>query len=81
MIPAHDLWDDALCAQVGIELFFPGKGESATPAKRVCRACPVQERCLEWALSVPVWMDQDGVYGGLSPRQRRTLRAQRREAA
>jgi WhiB family redox-sensing transcriptional regulator len=63
--------DDALCAQTDPELFFPEKGGTTAPAKRVCRACPVRPECLEWALDAD---ERFGVLGGLSPRERRRLR-------
>jgi WhiB family redox-sensing transcriptional regulator len=51
--------------------FFPGRGESAAPAKEVCRRCPVRSPCLEFALEY----DVSGVWGGTSERQRRQLLA------
>ena len=43
------LQDRARCAEVGGDVFFPGKGEPCEPAKRICRACEVREPCLEYA--------------------------------
>lgn len=64
----------ALCAQVDPDSFFPGKGESPRVAKALCRKCPVQQECLEYALE----HDTDfGVWGGASPVQRRRMRAER----
>lgn len=63
--------DQALCAQVGGDIFFPEKGESTREAKAVCRACPVREPCLQWALDNN---ERFGVYGGLSERERRKLK-------
>ena len=40
----------ALCAQVDPDLFFPDKGESPRPAKRVCASCEVRAECLQDAL-------------------------------
>lgn len=63
--------DDALCAQVGTDLFFPTKGEQSADAKRVCTGCPVRSECLEYALA-----DEDlfGVWGGTSQLERRRIR-------
>lgn len=64
--------DDALCAQVGTEMFFPEKNGSTFDAKRVCAMCPVRRQCLEYALSMeenPV-----GVWGGTSVQERRKMR-------
>ena len=62
---------DALCAETAPELFFPEKGTSSAAAKKVCAACDVRERCLEYALSNNLL---DGIYGGLSPKERARLR-------
>jgi len=70
--------DEALCRQTDPELFFPGKGESCEPAKRVCGRCPVLAECLRHALDHG---ENDGVWGGTSPRQRRALAQQHRPAA
>ena len=62
----------ALCAQTDPELFFPPKGQPANEAKRVCAACPVRAECLLYALNAP--MALDGIWGGLSPKERQTKR-------
>lgn len=64
---------------VGVE-FFPGRGESAEPAKQVCTKCTSLAACREWAL------DQDptsllGVWGGMSKRERQRLTGSRSEPA
>ena len=69
-------WDQALCAKVDGDMFFPEKGESTREPKQVCAACPVREPCLGYALEHG---EVHGVWGGLSPRERRGL--QRRAAA
>ena len=69
-------WRDlALCAQVDPELFFPDKGESSRPAKRVCASCEVRTECLQEALDRG---ERFGVWGGLSERERRVLARQPR---
>ena len=66
------------CADKPPELFFPSDGVGVEVAKRVCVACPVQERCLEHALRNRI---DHGVWGGTSERQRRRiLRARRSES-
>jgi len=68
----------ALCAQVDPEIFFPDKGGRAEPAKRICRACPVRAQCLDYAMGG----DDFGVWGGMTERERRTLkRDMRRKVA
>jgi hypothetical protein len=67
----HGWRGEALCAQTDPELFFPEKGGSPAPAKRVCRVCPVRLPCLAFALAGD---ERHGVWGGLSERERRRVR-------
>lgn len=62
--------DDALCAYVGDDWWFPEKGESTKDAKKICRSCPVRAECLDYALT---WRQAFGVWGGVSERGRRDL--------
>jgi WhiB family redox-sensing transcriptional regulator len=67
-------WRDlALCAQTDPEAFFPDKGESPRPAKRVCARCEVRAECLQYALDHG---ERFGIWGGLSERERRALTRQ-----
>lgn len=72
--------DDALCAQVDPELFFPGKGGSTRDAKAVCAKCTVAAECLDYALAYEAGEHgtstsyPSGIYGGLSERERYRLR-------
>jgi WhiB family redox-sensing transcriptional regulator len=66
---------DALCAETDPEAFFPEKGGSTREAKRVCVGCSVRMECLEFALAND---ERFGIWGGLSERERRRLRQQRR---
>lgn len=66
--------NDALCRDLGAELFFPAGDqcleavEQAEAAKAVCRACPVQGPCLAFALSTK---QQFGIWGGRTEEERR----------
>lgn len=67
----------AACADADPETWFPEKGGTTNPAKRVCNGddtrppCPVREACLAYALDHDIrW----GVWGGCSERDRRRLR-------
>jgi len=51
---------------------------AAAPAKAICDLCPVREPCLEYAISA---REKDGVWGGLTARERRRLVRQRRRTA
>jgi WhiB family redox-sensing transcriptional regulator len=77
-LPPEEVFDGALCAQTDPEAFHPERGESASPAKRVCMVCPARARCLEWALQTG---QRDGIWGGLSPIERRRINVQRRKVA
>jgi WhiB family redox-sensing transcriptional regulator len=75
---ADEAWrQDALCAETDPEAFFPEKGGSTREAKRVCVGCEVRAECLEFALASD---ERFGIWGGLSERERRRLRLQRRES-
>lgn len=65
--------EHALCAQTDPEAFFPEKGGSTREAKKVCQSCPVRTECLSYALDHD---ERFGIWGGLSERERRRLRAQ-----
>jgi WhiB family redox-sensing transcriptional regulator len=62
--------DSALCAQTDPDLFFPEKNGSSDPARRICAVCPVRAECLEFALANK---EAHGVWGGMSPAERRKL--------
>jgi WhiB family redox-sensing transcriptional regulator len=70
------------CRNEDPELFFPG-GTSGpallqiAEAKKVCRRCPVLEQCRDWAVDT----GQDGVWGGTTEAERRTLRRRTRARA
>lgn len=70
-----DWQDDALCAQTDPEAFFPETGGSIRPATDICFACEVREQCLKYAMDNN--FDYDGIFGGLSPKNRRKLREKR----
>lgn len=66
----------AACRDADPDLFFPigSSGPAVTQteeAKSICRACPVQAACLEWALK----SGQDhGIWGGLDEHERAATR-------
>lgn len=68
--------NDAVCREVGGEMFFPENGEDSQRARAVCRACPVQSECLNHALTLEdsgVWF-VTGIWGGTGPKDRTRLR-------
>lgn len=69
-------WRDfARCRGMDPELFHPGRGHSADPARAVCAGCPVRQPCLDHALGLG--QAARGVWGGTSERERRGLRRER----
>ncbi len=62
--------NDALCAEIDPELFFPEKGGSTLDAKKICAICEVQEACLNYALEND---ERFGIWGGVSERDRRQI--------
>jgi hypothetical protein len=55
---------DAACLGMPSEVFFPAKGQQATPALEVCDGCPVTEPCLDYAIRERLVL---GVFGGTTP--------------
>ncbi len=79
--------EDGLCRQVGPDLFFPSevmvgtrmeeRYRHKTEARAICRKCPVQAECLEYALR---YDNLHGIWGGTTPNQRTRLRRKQRPA-
>ncbi len=68
----HQTWRNrALCAEIGPDLFFPDKNQVPREAKKVCDACEVSAECLTHAL---VAFENEGVWGGTSPKERVNIR-------
>lgn len=77
----EEAWrDDASCAQVGGDGWFPENGNVSTKITDMCHECPVREACLQYALDNH---EVFGIWGGLNYKSRRKLRKQnaRAEAA
>lgn len=64
--------DDALCREHPEVAFFLERGEDARPAKAICRSCLVREECLAYAIDHSSALQ--GIWGGVSDRERRRLR-------
>ena len=65
-----------------IELFFGREGEGRRArqrrerqAARLCAACPVRQRCEDYAMALP---ERYGVWGGLGEEMRADIRRERR---
>jgi WhiB family redox-sensing transcriptional regulator len=50
----------ALCAQVDADPFFPDRGETSLPAKKVCAACEVKKECDAYGVDEPygIWAEK-----------------------
>jgi WhiB family redox-sensing transcriptional regulator len=78
-VPPWTGWRNrAACRGSDLEVFFPGRGESAEPARQICAGCPVRQPCLDYALSHGI---THGIWGGLAERDRRVLRTHHVSAA
>lgn len=72
----------ASCRGAPADLFFPERAQSdperLEQAKRLCATCPVSKACLVAGMA-----ERYGIWGGLTPAERRALRRrrQRGEAA
>lgn len=67
--------DHAACADENPDLFFVERGVNADEAKAICATCPVRAACLAYALATN---QLHGIWGGLSEKERKRLRAARR---
>lgn len=56
------------------DIFFADKGPEAQAAKTICRQCPVQQECLDFALEAK---EDIGVWGGTTPTERRRMNGNR----
>jgi WhiB family redox-sensing transcriptional regulator len=71
-VEAPDWREVAACRGADPKIFFPERGASTEPARAVCRRCPVTIECLGYALDHG---EKLGIWGGLSERQRRSVRS------
>jgi WhiB family redox-sensing transcriptional regulator len=79
-----DWQEDAACRAYDNVVFFGDEGESElekqareSRAKVVCRSCPVQEACLEFAMETN---QKYGIWGGLTDKERASLKRRRARA-
>ncbi len=76
-------FEKPLCAEIGVELFYKDdtneedraivNGEQAKAAL-ICTGCEHVFDCAEWGINRERW----GVWGGLTPLQRNSIRRKRR---
>lgn len=64
----------AACRGMDVNLFHPGEGKTRKAVLDTCRGCPVRLECLEEARRCETpWEGRQGIWGGLTPGQRRRL--------
>jgi WhiB family redox-sensing transcriptional regulator len=71
-----DWMSEAVCAQVGTELFFPEQGGNPAQAVAICRRCPVRQECLDHALELDrsIAGQVTGIWGGTTAKQRQAIK-------
>lgn len=67
----HGWRNRAACREVSVDVFYPEKGQSAMPAKRICAKCPVKFEC---RMEAVISNEPYGVWGGMTERERRNER-------
>lgn len=71
----------AACKGMDTNLFFPHDTLSLDrwdEPRAVCVGCPVRQDCLNFTLELDDLDDKWGMFGGMTPGERRVLRDQRR---
>jgi len=81
MADHDDSWyPQAACMGAPVDLFFPERTQPDArrmeQARAICGSCPVREACLVAGMA-----EQHGIWGGLSPSERRVLRRKQRQGA
>ncbi len=82
-IPEHPWYEGGSCLlpQNGLagwkltDLFYSEDEEHVAAAKQICNKCPIRAKCLETALA---FRESEGVWGGMTPNERRSLVRRRR---
>ena len=79
----------AACREVGVDVFFPDKGDDHVSPRRICHfTCTVRLQCLDYAMRLEGDLSRtkrSGIFGGFTPDQRAKYleqwRAEQAEAA
>ena len=78
---AIDDWtwrDDALCKDSELDWMITDTNSAREERKAICARCPVMTACRAYAILTE---QEYGIWGGLSPGERRTIRNLRRSRA
>ena len=65
--------EEAACRGLDPEMFYAEGGAAVARAKAICAACPLRQKCLDWAIA----REEFGVWGGTTARERAAIRRQR----
>lgn len=75
--PDDGKWrNHAMCKGIGVDPFFANyfngqaRRETMTSIIAMCRVCPVRKECLRFAVDNKI---NDGIWGGLTAKERRSL--------
>lgn len=63
-------WRNRACLDRDPDMFFDETQAGIARALAVCRLCPIQQFCLNWALTRP---ERYGVWGGTTEQERKKL--------
>jgi len=68
-------WTKGAACKGSTELFYPERGDNITvrKAKLICSTCPMQKKCLEYAL---YHNEHNGIWGGTTDRERSRIKRQ-----
>ena len=71
--------EHAACVGVDPNIFFPEQGvQDNSKARAICASCPVKRQCGDYAVDEYI---VHGIWGGMSEKERRPIRRQRRRNA
>lgn len=73
----------ALCRGLPAEIFFPEERGLVDPydeARAICANCSVKEPCLALTEHFAASGDRNGMFGGMSPAERKTFRKHQRRS-
>jgi WhiB family redox-sensing transcriptional regulator len=76
LLAADAKWrGDAACMDLPVDMFFPPVEAEAHDAVAICQGCRVRQACLDYAVD---HSERFGIWGGLTPKERRSLMHKRR---
>ena len=79
----RDWMQHAACRGMNPDIFYPERGDmhSYRLATQTCQTCTVQHDCATYGLQLDEQHLTPGIFGGMSQRERRKLRAANRRSS